>query len=80
MDFRGFPRRAYFFAKASKHKLVDTVGIGIIIVRLILMWARRPHSLRIAGTVEPVEVCPFVWDPLLDRTARVALTEVNGNS
>ena len=40
MDFLGFRGLA----------LVESFGIGRTIVRLVVMWARRPLSLRIPGT------------------------------
>lgn len=43
---------AYFFAKASKHTLVETVGIGI-------GW--------IPGTIKPVEIRFVVGDPFFNR-------------
>ncbi len=49
IDFRGLPRLS----------LVEAFGIGITIVRLILMW--------IPGTVEPVEMRFFVRNPFFDR-------------
>jgi hypothetical protein len=47
---------AYFFAKASKHTLVEPVWVGI-------GW--------IPGTVDPVEIRFVVGDPFLDGLPRL---------
>ncbi len=57
LDFLRFPSGA----------LVETIWIGMAFVRLMLMWARRPRSLRVPGTIEPIEIGFFVGDPFLDR-------------
>ena len=52
MDFGCLPCLAYFFAKASKHTLVEPVWVRLI---------------GIPGTIEPIEIGFCVRDPFLDR-------------
>jgi hypothetical protein len=50
--------------------LVEAVRIRMAFVRLMLMWARRPRSLRVPRTVKPIEVGFVIGDPFFDRLPR----------